>query len=409
MRLSDISVKLQPEKNIAKIASFVELSILESIKKHKIKAKPVIAGSLAKGTNLRGDFDVDIFVKFDMLYKSENLSDMLKKVLHRFRPAKVHGSRDYFQFRYKSVNFEVVPVLDIKTASEALNVTDVSPLHALWVKENIKNLAGQIRLAKKFCKSQGVYGAESYINGFSGYILEILVIHYGGFLKLLTAVSKWKPKQVIDTAHQYRSNKEVYKKLNIAKLQSPLIVIDPVQKDRNAAAALNIETFSKFILASKSYLSNPSLKFFQKPKFSIKLLRDTAKKYDFELVLLKIRPLEGKADVVGSKILKVYNYIKKQLTLNDFSVMDSGWEWNCQVHLWYYVSPKELSKFRKHPGPLVYSSDSHIKKFLSKHKYTVVEESKIVAITKRAFTNPGHLIKHLINDEYVKEKVKQIK
>jgi len=384
-------------------------TISKHLKEHKIKAIPVIGGSLAKGTNLKGDFDVDIFVKFDMKHKNKNLSEILMNVLRIFNPSVVHGSRDYFQFKSKGVSYEVVPVLDIKKASDALNVTDVSPLHALWVKRHIKHLADDVRLAKKFCKCQGVYGAESYINGFSGYILEILVIHYGGFRKLLNAVTKWKPRQVIDPSNYYKSHNEVFKKLNISKQQSPLIVIDPVQKDRNAAAALNLETFSKFILAAKRYISNPSKTYFVKPSFSVKSLRDNAKLFGVQLILIKIKPQDGKEDVVGSKILKVYNYVKKQFILNEFSVMDSGWNWNKDVHLWFFAYPKLLPLYKKHPGPLVYSSEQHVKKFLKKHKHLIVEDSRIFSIVKREHLSPIDLARSLITQDYIKEKVKSIK
>ncbi|MEA3430756.1 MAG: CCA tRNA nucleotidyltransferase [Nanoarchaeota archaeon] len=409
MILKDVVKKIKPGKSLLGTADKVVSLICEKLEKKGIKASPVIGGSLAKGTNLKGDFDIDIFVRFHMSYKNKNLSDILEPILKIFKPARVHGSRDYFQFKYKGAHFEIVPVIDIKKSSRALNVTDVSPLHAIWVKKNIKNLSDHVRLAKRFCKAQGVYGAESYINGFSGYILEILVIHYGGFTKLLKAVSKWKPEQVIDTANYYSSKKQVFKKLNKSKLDSPLIVIDPVQKNRNAAAALNLETFSKFVLAARRYLQKPSNIFFDKSIFSITSLKEKSKSYDVDLILVKINPLNGKEDVVGSKILKVYNYFKKQFILSEFSIMDSGWNWNDKVHLWFLTYPKLLPKYKKHSGPLVYSSDFHVKKFLSKHKRTIVGESRIFAITKRIFRKPKDLAKNLIKEAYVKEKVKTIK
>ncbi len=57
----------------------------------------------------------------------------------------MHGSRDYFQIKEKGFTFEVVPILKIKDAKEAMNITDVSPLHAAWVKKH-KKFADDIAL-----------------------------------------------------------------------------------------------------------------------------------------------------------------------------------------------------------------------------------------------------------------------
>ena len=45
--------------------------------------------------------------------------------------------------------------------------------------------------------------------------------------------------------------------LNKSKQQGPLIVIDPVQKDRNAAAALNHEKFEIIKKTAKQFLKKP--------------------------------------------------------------------------------------------------------------------------------------------------------
>ena len=55
-----------------------------------------------------------------------------------------------------------------------------------------KKILDEIKIAKAFCHANNCYGAESYINGFSGYGLELLVYYYGGFLRFIKAVSKMK-------------------------------------------------------------------------------------------------------------------------------------------------------------------------------------------------------------------------
>jgi tRNA nucleotidyltransferase (CCA-adding enzyme) len=126
--LKQVLSEIKPEKEkVHEVEEFLK-KLNSELKKHKIKAKATAGGSYAKNTWLKGDYDVDIFVKCDMKYAKDDLSKMLAKVLKPFKPELVHGSRDYFWVK-NLIKFEIVPVLDIKKAEQAQNVTDFSPQH----------------------------------------------------------------------------------------------------------------------------------------------------------------------------------------------------------------------------------------------------------------------------------------
>jgi tRNA nucleotidyltransferase (CCA-adding enzyme) len=117
-----------------------------------------------------------------------------------------------------------------------------------------KKILEEIKLAKAFCSANGTYGAESYINGFSGYALELLVYYYGSFEKFLKeAVKDRKDKLIIDIEKKYKNSKEILLQLNGSKLLSPIIVIDPTCKERNVLAALSYETYDKFKICAKNF------------------------------------------------------------------------------------------------------------------------------------------------------------
>jgi tRNA nucleotidyltransferase (CCA-adding enzyme) len=278
----------------------------------------------------------------------------------------------------------------------------------MYVNKHIKKLNNEIRLAKLFCKANDVYGAESYINGFSGYILEILIIKYGGFLQMLKAISKWKPKQVVDIENYFKG-KNVLKKLNSSKTHGPLIVIDPVQKDRNAAAALNIEKFSKMIFLAKLFLESPDKEFFEKKKFDVKDIKAEAKD-GYEATILKIKPLKGKRDVVGTKILRVMNLIKKQIELNEFKIFDNGFDWEegKDATVWFLTYPNKLPKYKKHQGPKVYSNEKNIFDFIDKHEEIMLDEFTICAKVKRKHIDVKSLVKAIIKEDFIKDKVRKI-
>ena len=110
---------------------------LEKLNKNLKNAKAAAGGSYAKNTWLEGNYDIDVFVKFNYELRKGDISKILEKVLKKSfkRVVKIHGSRDYFHIKIGKHLFEIVPVLDIKKAGQALNVTDVSPLHIDYVKK----------------------------------------------------------------------------------------------------------------------------------------------------------------------------------------------------------------------------------------------------------------------------------
>ena len=287
---------------------------------------------------------------------------MLKK---KFKIVKLHGSREYFQIRREKFTFEIVPILDIKKAEQAKNITDVSPLHSNFVRKH-KKLANEIRLAKQFFKAGKVYGAESYIRGFSGYVCEILTVNYGSFLNLIKSASKWKEKTVIDVM-KYYEGQNVFNAINKSKLLSPLVVIDPVQKDRNAAAALDHEKFDIIRRRSKEFLKNPVKEFFEEKVLSENDIRKKAGKS--KAMILKAFPLKRKDDVAGAKMLKAFHFIEKNLISSEFKVIESDMLWHAKTSsLFYYiVENKNLSKEIKIMGPPI-KSKHHAAVFKKIHK-----------------------------------------
>ncbi|MDP6641790.1 MAG: CCA tRNA nucleotidyltransferase [Candidatus Nanoarchaeia archaeon] len=396
--LDEVLKKIKPSKEEISKVNIILDNIVNKIKISKAKVE--LGGSGAKDTWLSNTNDIDVYVKFDFKnYNNKDISSILEKSLkNNFKIIRLHGSRDYFQLKQKGFTIEVIPILNIKKVSEAKNITDISPFHVKFVKKHKKG--DQIRLVKSFCKAQDCYGAESYIRGFSGYVLEILTVKYGNFNSFIKNVSKWKDKQ-------YIGNKDLIKKLNKSKKESPLILIDPVDPNRNAASALNIENYNKLIKASKSYIKKPSIKHFEKKEFSLDLLKNKYK--NKKLVILEVDPLKGKKDVVGAKLLKTLNYIAMKLKSNDFKLSKYDWAWNEKAIFYYILDKKSLSKNKEHKGPPIKNIVA-IENFRKKWKNYKIKNKYAYVIIKRKFIDPEKFIKYLIkNDKHIKDMVKLVK
>jgi len=275
-----------------------------------------IGGSFAKDTvvkKTKNKQDIDIFVVFDSAEELANFEKILKNFDLPGSLKKVHGSRDYFQIDCGDVILEVVPVMKNLKPEEAENVTDVSLSHVGYIRGEIKKnprLGNEIKLAKRFCAANRVYGAESYINGFSGYSIEVLVCHFGGFVKFLKGM---KTAHVIDPSKFFRTKHEVMRELNSAKILSPIILVDPTFKDRNATAGLSKETFEKFLEAAEAFLKNPSRKFFEKRGLDVDSIKDFAKEKGFLFFQVGLSTKKQEGDIAGTKMKKFFDFFVSEL------------------------------------------------------------------------------------------------
>ncbi|MGB9674958.1 MAG: CCA tRNA nucleotidyltransferase, partial [Nanopusillaceae archaeon] len=377
--------------------------------------EPFLGGSFAKDTWLRGDFDIDTFVLFE---KDEKMSEKIENVLKKEKLdyIKIRGSRDYFRVNYKDYIFELVPVLKIKNINEAKNVTDLSPFHVKYVKEKIEktNLNDEIRLAKAFMKNINVYGAESYINGFSGYAVELLIIYYGSFINLIENASKWKPKVIIDIERYYKNFEEIKNNLSKDKLKSPIIIIDPINKYRNVGASVSIQKFSEFIYYSRLFLNDTDKKkyFLTKIYKSREEINNLANKYGVNILYLQIEGNSNNKDIKNTKALVLFNFIKRNISLFGFKIFNNYFYFENDKlvgYIMYY--PKKLPEYEVREGPLIWNSED-FNRFYEKHKgeELFIRNSRIYAITKRKVNDIDSVIKYIL-DNYknnIKEKAKYL-
>ncbi len=374
-------------------------------------AMAIIGGSNKKQTQLRNTFEIDVFALFGRRKYSDNdksLSELLEQAIKKsFKKAeRIHGSRDYFQISVKPYLFEVIPILRISSAKQAKNITDISPLHAKWVAKKAKGKFGEIRLTKAFMAACGVYGAESYIRGFSGYACEILTTHYGSFANLLKASENWREKTVIDTEKHYRS-RNPFMEMNKSKMGSPLIIIDPVQPSRNVSAALSTEAFTLFKDMASKFLKKPSEEFFKKKVVSKKeLIKSKGKKT--KLFLLEISTEKNKKDVMGAALRGKYELLKEAFLKNRFIVEKSSWQWEGgKALIWFFISSKYPSKHEKRKGPKV-SDKNNSERFRKKHKRIFVSGGRLIAMVERRFKTPQALAKSVTTDCHFRNRIKSL-
>jgi len=392
-KVIDFSVDAKELRELRKSADeFIEL-LDGQLRKNKIDADVFLGGSLAKGTLAKSErYDADIFVRFG--WKYEDLSKYLEKALKPLAKqmkvplTKLHGSRDYFRILGKEgLTFEIIPVSRIKKVREARNVTDLSYFHVNYVKRNLKGeMKKEMALAKKFCEAQGIYGAESYIQGFSGYGLECLIIHYKTFGKMLKDLVKVKNEQkVLDPGKHYKKKENVFYEINESKLNSPVILVDPTWKDRNVLASLNWDAFRKLQKAGKKYLQSPSERHFERKEFDEK--KFMKKKGEFLHVVLRTDRQEG--DIAGTKMKKFSRFLKGEMN-KYFDLVGSEFIYSGEGKKadFYLVVKKKKEIIRIGP-PLKMKKE--VKKFKAKNKKTFVKNGMVHSRERVGFSGKDYI------------------
>ncbi len=420
MKFKEVVERIKPSREEEKRVSSVTRELVKKLSRVK-DVKVIVGGSDAKGTVIKSKprRDIDVFVAFDYKKYSDRtteISDVLAAHLKKLRiPFKrVHGSRDYFHFTDKKNNmfFEIVPILHIKKASDSLNITDISPLHVTYVKKNLKrkNVADDIRLAKAFCYAHNIYGAESHVRAFSGYALEILVIHYGGFMNFLKAAAKWKKqihkgKLLIDPEKLYNNKDAIIFHLNESKLIGPLVLIDPVQKERNVTAAMDEGKFSAFIDLCQKFVKNPSLKFFEKKEIKADQLRKTLKKKE-DLITLHLDLGKGKEDIIGSRMRKLFDFLSTAAEREGFSLRRKIWTFYPErnvSHFYFIVENPTLGAYMEKQGPPI-KMEKAVQGFKKKWRSTYTKKGRLYTKVKRSFTKFDLFLKNSFEEKVKSEK-----
>jgi len=395
--------KIKPTEKERKEEEKFTQEIIQKIKKLNPKIKEVVlAGSLSRETHLKGDRDFDIFILFDskMPLKEfeENAIETGKKFFKGNKWEKAYSQHPYIKGEINGFKIEVVPSYKISGTELMQSAVDRTPFHTKYLEGKLtEKQKDEVRLLKKFLKGINAYGAELKTNSMPGYLTELLILNYGSFENTLKEVSKWNSTQIIDI------EKQCIEENALKKFDSPLIVIDPVDKNRNVAAAVSLNQKARFIAAAREFLKNPSEKFFYEQKRKImnkKNIKEMLKKK--ELIALKIPfPKKELADNVWGQLKRLSKKLANALEEKEFIVYRYD-EWTDEKKEMIVMLELEsliLQKTKKLIGPEI-TQETHVNKFLDAHKKKLsgprIEKARIVIEGERKYVKAEEFIKDFI-------------
>ncbi|MFW6196136.1 MAG: CCA tRNA nucleotidyltransferase [Thermoplasmatota archaeon] len=355
--------------------------------KNDYNYEPELVGSVAKGTFLRNP-DIDMFIKFP---RDVPRSDMERIALHVGRellnkPEERYAEHPYIHGRYKGFKSDIVPCYELAEGEGLITSVDRTPLHTEYIIENLsEDEKDEVVLLKGFLKGIGAYSAETKVRGFSGYLCELLVHHYGSFKDVLEESQSWKIGERIELIDSDR------------QFDEPLVVIDPTDSERNVASALSEENMTYFIYAAKRYLDEPDRKFFFPDDIEEKKADELV--YDYKdrgthLVGVRLPRPDVVEDNLYPQVQKAKRNLVKQLEDKGFVVFHSKYYIaEDELILIFELEQEKLPKIEKHMGPPIWSG--HTESFREKYGSEVyIEDGRLKVDRKRKYVHVRDVIEY---------------
>jgi len=372
---ADVLKKITPspreKERILTLANELTGKVRKAAKEAGVETEVRVEGSIAKDTWLSEEPDIDIFMRVPTTVPREAFGTICLEIARRatkgLKQVERFAEHPYLEAIIDKVRVNIVPCYRVKRG-EWISATDRTPFHTDYVKPLLdERKCGEVRLLKRFMKGVGVYGAEIKVGGFSGYLCELLTLNYGSFVEVLKSVADWKEKTIIDYEGYYKGREKEAEKI----FEEPLIIVDPVDKGRNAAAAVRKERLDEFVASARTFLKTSHLNFFYPPEVEVldaKRLVGTIKARGSTILFVKFGKVSAVPDVLWGQLYKSQRSLRKMLQQHDFSVMrDYVWsnEENLNIFI-FEVESRFLPLIKKHLGPPL-RKKVECEKFLRKH------------------------------------------
>jgi len=349
----------------------------------------VLVGSNARGTSLKETKDFDIFVLYPKDLKKEDFTrcalELGEKFFKGYFSEKVYSEHPYVRGVINGYKIDLVPAYKVDSTDNLISSVDRTPFHLEFLLKNLKeSQKDEVRLLKYFLKYIGAYGADPQYQGFSGYLCELLILYYGDFLKTLEKVGNWQtPVRIVLDQQDIDA---------LAQFEDALVVIDPVDKKRNAASAVSLTQLSRFIAASRAFLFNPTTDFFSKAPKEQGYHQLVTWVNNTPIVAIEFEVKDMLKDIVWSKLRKFSARLVNALESQKFSVLKLGIYYEERedfAYIFLMTDALAQPKLEKVIGPFV-SDMPNSQKFIDSSKAIYgpyIQDDRWYCIKARKFTD----------------------
>jgi len=389
-RNASIPTKQEKEKMQVLSNNLVELVKKEAAKYPEVTLVE-LGGSYAKGTWLKGKLDLDIFVKMKKETEEKQFEEIGRKIgfasMKKYKPYVRYSEHPYVEAEAEKTKVNVVPCYDVEKG-QWKSSADRSSFHTRFILEKLDDeKKNEVRLLKKFLIGVDIYGAEIAKEGFGGYVAEVLIYHYGSFIKVLEAAANFTQGQIIGNPTK--------------KFETALILIDPIDSNRNLGTAISAQNFGIFILAARAYLKKPSLVFFNGKKSfpNTKNLKN--------IIVVKFDYKHRSPDIIWGQAKRGATALSGQLELGGFQVLRKSaiTDEKSEAAMLFLLHSPVIEKSMVKNGPDVFRKPESENFILrnSKNELTWVDDDgRILSLQEREFYDAKKFLHSLLKKNLTK-------
>jgi tRNA nucleotidyltransferase (CCA-adding enzyme) len=394
-----VEPSIEDRRYVARVADTCLNNVKMIASRYEDVSDVMLVGSYAKDTWLKDSVDIDIFVKIKPTVDSMRFEYIGKSIgfeaLKDYNPYLRYSQHPYVEAIVDGIRVNVVPCYDVAIGNWK-SAADRSPYHTLYMLDRLDHAKRrEVRLLKRFMKVIGVYGAEIAVQGFSGYVCEVLVLIYGSFINTLARASRWREGEVIalDQAN-------IYTKADDGD-NSALIIIDPIDKHRNLGSAISYECVGRFILAARNFLAKPSIDYFKYSKNSIDINKLKASPYANNILIIEFAYKKRSDDIIWGQLKSSTNSIVKQLSMNNFNVLRyKCYLLNDKAYIILLLDSLSIPPFSIKHGPSVFDANNAYR-FIAKNKDSLLwldNKGRVNAIMHRRFTYAKDMVSYILKE-----------
>ena len=411
--LQQVAKKIVPgdreREKMARLSLMIRRQAEDILANSQIEATVSLQGSFARDTWISGEADLDIFARFPPAMEREEWVERvlpnIRKRLSQYRVIERYAEHPFLEFHVEDVRVNIVPCYDVKPG-EWKSATDRTPYHTEFMQKHLTpELRLEARLLKKFTKGIGTYGAEIKIGGFSGMLIDTLILYYQSLMETLRHASSWTKGTLLEIG---KSEGVVSPKNRDPNVD--LVVIDPVDPNRNLAAAVRPDILWSFVAAGRQFPRNPGLWYFFPPEFKPKTRQQFAKRIEDtgrNVLAITFRHPLLVPDVLWGQLMKLERSLLDIMAREDFNPHRSAlWsDENKESAILVEAERTTLQEVRLQKGPPV-SKGEDSQSFLEKHlsardtlRGPWIEGDRWMVEKKRKISSIQELVKASLREE----------
>ncbi len=389
----------EKQTKIDGIADILLTLVNEEATKHPEIKRVETGGSYRKDTWVaNSEMDIDIYLIFDYNVDRKKFKDVGvdvgKKSLKDYNPYIKFSEHPYVESEFEpGVLVNVVPCYEIIESREWKSATDRSQIHTEYMTRQLdQKKRDQVRLLKAFLMANGLYGAQIAKNGFSGYVAEVLITHFESCEKTIKKFANINSSHIIGHATK--------------EFNTMITIMDPIDSNRNLAAAISDTNMIRFILACRSFLHRPTVKFFDTNSMKKSKKKTIVNTCWNNILVVKFGFEKRPPDSIWGQIKKSVTKLVRFMEQDGFPVLRYGTFVDLKnrhgylfvllnsvtIPLTYNVYGPEFKRRRE--------VDMYIKKsFADKTEMMWVDkQGRLVALKRRSYTVADKYVKHILKE-----------